>query len=142
MSIVKTVSRFSLGVFATGLAIVGAGMPAHASQTGCASGYTCLWEDTNYLTNGDAYNEAAFEFYHTNFRYWGAWSGINYVNDKTSSLYNNGRMSTVYMFNDSGFSGTFFSLSRGTGDGSLHNTVGNVPYSGFADELSSGCFSD
>ena len=133
----------AIGVtLAAGMALLAGAGAASAAPTGCASGYMCLWKDVAYETNGSSYNEAAFEFYHTNFRYWGAWTGVNYVNDKASSVYNNGRLATARLYVNSGFSGSSFSLVRGTGDSNIHDAIGTVPYPSFADELSSGCFSD
>jgi len=127
-----------------GLAVlmtVGSGTVASAAISDCPAGYSCLWEDSNYKTNGYDWDSANFQLYHTNFRYWDGFYSHPHVNDKVSSLYNNGRVSTAWYYVNSGFSGSFFLLARGSGDGDLGNSIGNAP-GGFNDELSSACFSD
>lgn len=113
-------------------------MPASASTT-CPDGYSCIWRDTGYLTNG---NGASYvkDFY--NIPHYVNWSyaGTSFnANDSATSVYNNG-IGTAYFYVNGGCSGGFASLAGGTGDADLNNNVGAIPTSVYQDAFSSTAF--
>lgn len=128
----------AIGVVGIGLvASVAVAPGAMAGQAGCASGYACFWEDSNYKTDGSAYNEVRFFLKYTDFSYLYYYGSKN-AHDNVSSLYNNGNSETITVYKDTNLGGQAFSVSVQSYDGDLSNAYG---YQGFNDEIDSGCFS-
>ncbi len=124
-------------LLAVGLAVpaVFVAAPAQAAISNCPSGATCLWEDKDYATNGNGASLVSFQRYIPDLGLW-QYSGTTIsANDSVSSVYNNGNMSTVYLYRDVNKGGWVISFLIKTGDSDLSNNG-----SGINDNISSGYF--
>ncbi len=110
----------------TGLGLTAAA-PVQAAQSDCSSGYACNWRDTGYSV------------FMTPFQYNISNYGNFDMHDKISSVYNNGNTSTARFYKDESYRGSWFQLSKKTGDSNLHDGSGNVP-SGYHDAIDSAKF--
>jgi hypothetical protein len=118
---------------------VGLAGAASAAAGDCPSAYACTWRDANYVTGTSGAAHVKFHSCHHDFRlstYAG--TSIN-ANDSASSVSNRGTQSSATFYVDNLYTGTSFTLAKGTGDGNLSDASGNAP-GGFNDRLSSAKF--
>lgn len=109
-----------------------AAAPAVAAPTGCPSGATCLWKDSNYLTNGSVWQNQYYQYSIPNFANYN-YNGTNInLNDSVSSVYNNGNYETAYLYNYSPRSAVAFVQQIKTGTALVSSQ--------WNDQLSSGWF--
>lgn len=134
--------RVAAAAFVALVGSVGLAGAASAAAGDCPSTYACIWRDANYVTGTSSTAGAAhvkFHSCHHDFRlstYAG--TSIN-ANDSASSASNRGTQSSATFYVDNLYTGTSFTLAKGTGDGNLSDSSGNAP-GGFNDKLSSGKF--
>lgn len=120
------VSAAAILMAATGTLATAA--PASASLSECGSGSTCVWSGANYATD------------------WGTVGGFinftwcidnlgNYfnINNKTTSVFNNGNTETSYLYDGVNKSGSRITVLRGSG-------MKDLSAYGFNDRASSGYF--
>lgn len=116
----------------------GAALAPAEAVAGCATGYTCLWDDTDYKTN-DTSNAYRFQLYQAHM---GSvkFAGTNItVGDHASSVFNQGTGGEYsYLFKDASCQGSSFRVAAGTGDRNLNN---GTPAGDFNDKISSGAYS-
>jgi hypothetical protein len=129
----------SLAALAIAVPALIAGTASSAAATTCGSGYSCVWEDPNYVTNGNTLAHIKFYYYIPELGSWN-YNGTSVSgHDTASSMHNNGTSQTVYYYVDSYCSGTSFSRSAGQMDGDFTNdTPGTNGY--FDNKLDSGAF--
>jgi hypothetical protein len=113
--------------------------PASAATSNCPSGATCIWKDSGYASSGNGGSEVGFQNSVDWYTFYSYPTVGGNADDSASSVYNNGNVSTSYMYVDPSFKGPSFRLSIKTGDGDLSNNVGYAP-PGFNDLISSGRF--
>lgn len=102
--------------------------PASASLSECGSGRTCVWSGANYATDwGTIGGFIGFEWCVDKF------ANHTNINNKTTSVYNNGRTETAYLYDGANKSGSRVVILRGTRKANL-STIG------FNDRASSGYF--
>lgn len=105
----------------------------------CASGYACIWGDTDYRTDSRADWEVRFQYEIFNYGSY-YYMPFFYAHDNATSVYNNGNLQSATFFKDINQAGPNFTLAKKTGDWNLSDSSGSAP-GGFQDELDSGCFS-
>lgn len=81
--------------------------PASADSS-CPSGATCLWQDANYKGG-----KFTFYRYAPDLSEWHFDNGVN-VDNRTSSVWNNGNYESVCLFADYSGHGRSFRLAKGT----------------------------
>lgn len=110
-------------------ASVATAAPASASLSECGSGRTCVWSGANYATDwGTIGGFIAFERCVDDF------SKYTNINNKTTSVYNNGNTDTSYLYDGFNKSGSRITILRGAKYADLSSV-------GFNDKASSGYFS-
>lgn len=114
-----------------GVAAVAA--PASAATSNCPTGSLCIWGDSGFRTDGTDSALVSFASYIPNYSTWN-YSGkpIN-ANNSASSIYNNGRVETAFMYNNTYKTGFMFSIPRG-------NSNSNLLWAGQNDKISSGYY--
>lgn len=128
----KAIGAAAAAGIATAIALTAAA-PASAATSDCASGYFCLWRDSNYQTGSDGTHLYKFFYYYTNFTNV-TYSGTAYsVNDSASSVYNNGNSSSASIFQHASGGGWEINYATKTGQANLGTVGAN-------DEASSGYF--
>lgn len=101
-------------------AVAPASQAVHGTGPQCASGYSCLWRDSNWHTDSDVSKKISFQYYIPNLglhSYGGIGNGAN----SATSLTNNGNYERAYYYNDTGCSNLQFSLAINTGDAALND---------------------
>lgn len=103
-----------------------AAAPANAAASDCSSGYTCIWRDSSYQTNGSGTSRVQFQYYIPDYSTW-SYSGttINAGNNAIS-VYNNGNTDRVRIFDGANKGGSYFQLATKTGDGNISNSSGYI----------------
>lgn len=124
-------------LLAVGLAIPAVFMaaPAQAAVSDCPSGATCLWEDAGYVTNGNGTALVSFQYYIPDLSLWHYNGTTISANDSVSSVYNNGNISKVRLWQNANRTGWYLEFAKKTGDSDLSNNG-----SGVNDNISSGYF--
>jgi hypothetical protein len=113
---------------------VGPDLASAYTRAGCSSGNGCVWEDSNFNTNGSTSARKDFSLWD------GSFHNENYVGtavnagDSATSAWNSGTAQTVSFFIDTGCSGPQVNLVV---NGSGVSTFGAT----FNNEISSGAFS-
>lgn len=116
---------------------LGLAAPAAAAPAGCGSGAGCSWSEINYVGKGGAgqYNGGVLHF-QRNIKNYALVSNLPgyHLNDKISSVYNNGRTGAkTRFFKDANYRGTVKSQTKNIG-------VANLGTISFNDVISSACF--
>lgn len=114
-------------------------VPSPAEAVNCSSGYSCIWRDTSYVTDGSDSKKITFQAYIPNFGAW-VYSGTSYSGaNSASSASNTGVSERVYFYDSTSCTTFAFSLAIGTGDGNLSDSSGYAP-AGWNNRLESGAF--
>lgn len=124
----KKVAVSAAAILVAAAATLSSAASASASLSECSSGSTCVWSGPNYATD------------------WGTVGGfINFtwciddlgdywsINNKTTSVFNQGRTETSYLYDGVNKTGSRITILRGTGKTDLNSV-------GFNDRASSGYF--
>lgn len=124
----RVVSTFA-AVVVSSVAVFGFATPANASLSECRSGNMCVWSGANYATDwGTVGGFLNWSWCVDQFsRYW-------VIDDKATSVYNNGRSENGYLYRNANKSGARFTVLRG-------NRFSDLRKNGFNDMASSGYFS-
>ena len=127
-------------IVATVIAAVGLlAAPSTADAVNCSAGYSCIWRDTSYVTDGSSSQKITFQAYIPNFGGW-VYSGTAYSGaNSASSASNTGNSERVYFYDSTNCTTFAFSLAIGTGDGNLSDASGYAP-AGWNNKLESGAF--
>lgn len=102
----------ALGIATAGTVLIAT--PAQAAPGSCSLGYTCLWADPNFETNGSGSAKKSFYQYISNFgshQYAGTTQGLA---NSASSIKNNGVSETVHLYRGSNKNNYAFSMPNGT----------------------------
>lgn len=110
-----------------------------AGATNCPAGYTCLWRDLSYATDGSTSKRIQFADQIGNFGNYTYSGTFHNAANSASSVSNEGLSNTVRVYSETQFNGPSFALARNTGDGNLTDGSGHAP-SGFNNTLESGRF--
>ena len=126
MSIRRTFAAVAItaGVLASGII---AAAPASAAQSDCPSGAACNWIDGSWVGFLTPFYQSINDYRDYS------------MSDKATSVYNNGNLSQVRMYDDINYGGSYVTLAIKTGDGNLQNNVGTIA-NGWDDRFSSGRF--
>ncbi|WP_110589175.1 peptidase inhibitor family I36 protein [Microbacterium suaedae] len=101
-------------------------VPANAAASDCSSGYTCIWRDHTYRTNGSGTSRVQFQQYIPDY------STLNYsgttinAGNNAVSVYNNGNTDRVRIYDRANKGGSYFQLAIKTGDGNISNSAGYI----------------
>jgi hypothetical protein len=109
-------------------------VPANAAMSDCPSGYTCLWADTDFQTEGSGAKKISFARYIPDLSLW-SYSGspVNGANT-ASSVFNNGNVDNVYLYAGTYKSGRVIATLPPKG------WVKNLDTFGRGDDIESGYF--
>jgi hypothetical protein len=130
--------RRSLAALAVAVPALITGMATSASA-GCASGYSCIWEDSGLVTNGNSLGWIRFSNFRTET------GAVNYNgttmngHDNASSMHNNHATAQVWYFTDPRCGGVSFNRNAGQNDGDFSNDT-PAPGGYFNDKIDSGAF--
>lgn len=104
--------------------------PAPLAYTDCALGYSCLWRDNDYKTNGYGPGYVRFQYgipYLSQYYYNGFPATSTYNADKSAtSIYNNGRTLRACFYKGTSYtmpSGNPFCLPTGSGRNNLATSI-------------------
>jgi hypothetical protein len=118
-------------------ASAGIAAPANAAVSDCPSGYTCIWRDSTYVTNGSGTALVKFQYYIPDYSTWSyAGTSIN-AGGNAISVYNNGNTDATRLYSSINKGGYYFQLAIKTGDGNISNSSGYIqgvswrPWSGY-----------
>lgn len=118
-------------------ASLGVAAPASAAPAGCGSGAGCSWSEIKNVGKGGAgqFNGGVLHFQQNIKNYLLVFDIPGYhLNDKISSVYNNGRTGAkTKFFKDSNYRGTVKTQTKGSG-------VAHLGTISFNDAISSACF--
>jgi|GEM_PF-7134981 len=116
---------------------LGVAAPASAAPTGCGAGAGCSWSEINYVGKGGVgqFNGGVLHFQQNVKNYLLVYDIPGYhLNDKISSVYNNGRTGAKTKFyKDANYRGTVKTQTKTSG-------VSNLSMISFNDVISSACF--
>jgi hypothetical protein len=111
-----------------------AAAPASAAPTGCYESLSCTYSEAGYVGASNVYNSGKLHFYFQIKDYLDYFviPGIH-MNDKVSSIYNNGSRASATYYSDARYKGKTVRLRKQQG-------VSNLSSEGLNDQLSSACF--
>jgi hypothetical protein len=120
----------------------GVALAPAASANNCPSGNACIWQDPNFVTNGNANAYVKDALYIPVYGSWNYAGTASNAGDSASSVTNVGNFETAtFWISPNCPVGTGnFSLVIQSGDGDLTNSTGQAP-GGFDNKLSSTAFS-
>jgi hypothetical protein len=129
----RQITVVAVGV-GTLLGSLGAATAASAAPAGCSASLGCTYSEANYAGSGNVYNGGKLHFYYQIKDYMDYFviPGIH-MNDKVSSIYNNGSRAAATFWSNRAYKGKVVRLERQQG-------VANLATKGLNDQLSSACF--
>ncbi|MFJ3427416.1 peptidase inhibitor family I36 protein [Leifsonia aquatica] len=111
-----------------GASVVVAAPAQAAGPSNCELGFFCNYRDINYGTQ-----MTSFQFYIPYYDSYG-------MHDNISGVWNQGRTSNARIYKDARYGGSSYLIPRGNGDGNMHDAIGTVSVSGWADSIDSAQF--
>lgn len=102
-------------------AVVPAAQATHGTGPQCASGASCMWQDSDWHTNTDVSKKVSFQLYIPNLGTHN-YAGTSLVAaNSVTSVTNNGNFERAYYYNNTGCGNFAFSLGIGEGDALIND---------------------
>ncbi|SIS19439.1 peptidase inhibitor family I36 protein [Microbacterium sp. RURRCA19A] len=129
---IKSTIAGGFAAFVVSIGIVGLGaVPAYAGINDCPKGYLCIWKDAAYITDGKEKAYVKFQYYIPDYGSYN-YEGTNIGSTNTAtSIYNNGRYDTAYMYQNTYKRDRLFTIPAGNANWSLLGYLGDNIESGY-----------